>query len=520
MSDALDHLLVDPERDVDALRAALGRADVELGSESISTRTVLDTFDGRLHAAGLRLELRRGPVTELVLLDRGGAPSAHLPAAAAPTSPDELPTGPFRARLAAVVQERALLPVVGLSSRVRTGQRRDRRGKATVTVDVHTRLEVVGDRTASATLPPWAAEVRGSVGHDAAVQQVLDRVAARGLSARDGDLIDLAAELLGVALEGRTSSPTVPLEADEPAVEGFRRVLLNLADSIEANLLGTIDDVDPEFLHELRVAVRRTRSVLARAKGVVPEDVRGHYRGELGWLAALTGPARDLDVYLLEWDGYVAPLEPAARDALRPVRAELDRRRTAAHDDLSVGLRSERYEVLVAGWEHHLRTPSADSTGPSVGKVVAERIRAAQRRVLRAGRAITTHSPPEALHDLRKDAKQLRYLLECFGSLLPTKPRKAFVSSLKGLQDNLGAHQDAEVHVTLLRELAEVLHAPATGKRSRSGVDAATLLAMGQLMEVLDQRRQAERDAFAERFAAYDTRAAARAFDALVAGIG
>jgi CHAD domain-containing protein len=314
----------------------------------------------------------------------------------------------------------------------------------------------------------------------------------------------------------------VPLDADEPAAEGFRRVLLNLADAMESNLLGTIDDIDPEFLHELRVAVRRTRSVLARAKGVLPEEVRQHHRSELGWLGGLTGPARDLDVYLLEWDGYVLPLEPGAAPALEPVRAELERRRVAAHDELSTALRSDRYETLMAGWEHWLRTPIAPETasGPSIGKAVAERVQSAQRKVLRAGRSITTASPGEALHDLRKDAKQLRYLLECFGSLLPTKPRKAFVSSLKGLQDNLGAHQDAEVHVTLLRELAEVLHAPATGKRSRSGVDAATLLAMGQLMEVLDQRRQAERDAFAERFAAYDTRAAARAFDALVAGIG
>src|SRR5262245_32138696 len=136
MPDALDHLLVDPDRDVDALQRALDRADVGLSPAVACTRTVLDTFDGRLHAAGLRLELRKGATSELVLLDRRGAPSAHLPATAAPTTPDELPAGPFRARLAAVDQERALLPVLGLSTRVRSGQRRDRRGKATVTVDV------------------------------------------------------------------------------------------------------------------------------------------------------------------------------------------------------------------------------------------------------------------------------------------------------------------------------------------------------------------------------------------------
>ena len=56
-------------------------------------------------------------------------------------------------------------------------------------------------------------------------------------------------------------------------------------------------------------------------------------------------------------------------------------------------------------------------------------------------------TPAEQVHDLRKDAKKLRYLLECFGSLLPKSPRKQFVKRLKALQDNLGEHQDAEVHV-------------------------------------------------------------------------
>ena len=299
----------------------------------------------------------------------------------------------------------------------------------------------------------------------------------------------------------------MPLDADEPAVEGFRRVLLHLADAIEANLLGTIDATDPECLHELRVAVRRSRCVLGRAKGVVPEDVRAHHRGELGWLSALTGPARDLDVLLLEWDRYLAPLDPGSVRALAPVREELEGRAAAVHEQLSAGLRSERYEDLMAGWERWLRTPSEDVTGPSVGSVAARRIEAAQRRVLRAGRAITADAPPEALHDLRKDAKRLRYLLECFGSLLPRKPRKAFVTTLKDLQDNLGAHQDAEVHGRVLRSVVTDL-----GPRA----DPATASAADALIERLDRRRADEREHFARRFAAYDTPATALALDRLL----
>src|SRR5262249_22278170 len=143
------------------------------------------------------------------------------------------------------------------------------------------------------------------------------------------------------------------------------------------------------------------------------------------------------------------------------------------------------------------------------GPFVAGRVAKAQRKVLEDGRAITPDSPAERLHDLRKDTKKLRYLLECFGSLFPPKGRKAFVEQLKDLQDNLGEHQDAEVHLAHLRELAHDLNERAT-------VDTDALLAMGRLSDHLDRRRAAERAAFVERFAAYDRKSNRRLLDKLL----
>ena len=97
-------------------------------------------------------------------------------------------------------------------------------------------------------------------------------------------------------------------------------MLANLADTIEANRPGTIDDIDEEFLHELRVAVRRTRSVLAESKGVLPDDVRDAQREAFGELGQQTGPARDLDVYVVGWDAYVAPLGLTGDPGLDKVR--------------------------------------------------------------------------------------------------------------------------------------------------------------------------------------------------------
>jgi CHAD domain-containing protein len=334
------------------------------------------------------------------------------------------------------------------------------------------------------------------------------RLRSLGLEGAGGDLAHLVAGT-GVALHGYDDSPTVPLQPDDDALAGFRRVLANLCRTAFANLPGAIDDVDPEFLHDLRVSVRRTRSVLGQGKGVLPGEVRDQYREGFSWLGQVTGPPRDLDVYLLGWDAYVAPLGSEERASLETVRAALCTRQRAAHRELSEQLRSPRAHSLLEGWQRWLTDPEVDERGAGpIGPVVAKRIAAAQSTVLRDGRRIHPDSPGERLHDLRKDAKKLRYLLECFGGLFPSKPRRAFVGQLKALQDNLGEHQDAEVHFGQLRVLARELH--------DDGVGADVLLAMGRLSDQLERRRREEREAFAARFAAYDTKANRRALDDLL----
>lgn len=490
---------------VDALRSS----GFEVDAAAPSTRTVLDTFDGRLHDAGLRLEQRQGVDASLVLLDQRGAPPARLVAGkAVPRWPADLPSGPFRARLASVTEERALLPLLTVTSQVQRTRRVDRRGKVTVRGELHERVTVDGEE-----LPGWFVELSGVAGHDDDRERVITRLATLGLEPVDGDLVATVAERTGHQLEGRSSSPTVPLDPHDGALTAFRCVLANLAATIDHNLQGTIDDVDVEFLHELRVAVRRTRSVLAQGKGVLPADIRDRYRQDFGWLGEVTGPARDLDVYVLGWDDYVGPLALDDPRSLDRVLAELEARRLAAHAELADVLRSDRCRGVLDSWQRWLVDPDVvGETDAPIGPVVAKRIAKAQDKVLTDGRSITPASPPERLHDLRKDTKKLRYLLECFGSLFATKPRKAFVNQLKALQDNLGEHQDAEVHLAELRDLAHDLHARAT-------VDTDALLAMGRLSDHLDRRRARERADFVERFAAYDTKANRRILADLLAEV-
>jgi CHAD domain-containing protein len=116
--------------------------------------------------------------------------------------------------------------------------------------------------------------------------------------------------------------------------------------------------------------------------------------------------------------------------------------------------------------------------------------------MVKLGEAIDAESPAEDYHELRKQGKELRYLLELFGLTLHDEAVvKPMVRALKDLQDVLGRHQDREVQAATLRSLA-------VDVAGRPGGPEA-LIAMGALVRALGEDERAARGEFAAAFAAF-----------------
>lgn len=492
---------------------ALGVDDLIVRPPVDVCRTRFDTFDGRLHAAGLRLELRSrgasGSPAELILSGGGGGP-AHLPHQQGrdPTRPLEassLPSGPLRERLLALSGERALLPQVHVTGRRQSGERRGSEGAPRVRLHLDTELRIGGQPA------PWGAvvEVEELAGGTRAAARLRRALEQQGLEAHPEDALELAAIAAGVDRAGWQGPPRVGLDRRMPALAGFRAVLRPYAEVLEGTWQGTIDDLDPEFLHELRVAVRRSRSLLAAGRRVLPGDVRQELREAFAWLGGVTGPARDLDVQVMGWPELTAVLTPPQAEALAPVLRHLEAERVATHAEVAAALRSERAVGIrdrFRGWldlSDEEVQGGREATMP-LGVVAADRLRAAQRQVLRAGRRIRSDSPPADLHQLRKDAKRLRYLLESFAALGGKRRTRTVVDELRRLQDNLGAFQDAQVQAERLRDAAAAVASVGGGGPEMAG-------AVASLTDHLAERQAVARDHFAERFNAYDRKAARRA---------
>lgn len=489
-----------PDRDAadlaEALSEHLPRAVV--GRARLRTLTLLDTADRRLRAEGLDLtvEATSSGGARLTVQKRGGARSAEVASGRMLRRyrAADLPAGRLRDRLAPLMDVRALVPIVEL-----------RRREVPVTVcnrDAKTVVRLVCadlwalPRTAD---PPsrlsGRVDVTGILGYPRPFARV-DAVLAQRfeMSAASEESSDEAVLSLGGDPEGLASRLEVALTPDEPARHAAARILGRLADVVEANVPGTLADLDPEFLHDLRVAVRRSRSVLRELKGVFDREARRENADALRWIQTVTGSTRDLDVQLLEWEELVAQFPDDRRGELAPVRALLVEKRAAAFRTMKTALRSPQYRQRWAAWRDFL-TRSSGPEQPTAQEVAGRRLRSVYRRMVRDGRAIDDTSPPQALHDLRKRGKELRYLLELFGGLWPAKTVKPMVTSLKNLQQVLGRHQDREVQAATLRSLAPELAASAGG--------AEALLALGSLVDRLIVEQRQARGQFAPRFAEF-----------------
>ena len=313
---------------------------------------------------------------------------------------------------------------------------------------------------------------------------------------------DAAVRALGHDPAALTSKVSVALAPDMRADAAAAAVLRALMAVIEANLDGAVADVDPEFLHDLRVSVRRSRAVQRQLKGVFPPvDLRRH-RGEFRWLQQTTGELRDLDVQLEELDELRRSVgDPYAGD-LAPVAAVLGERRAAAQERVARALRGRRARRGLADWtallEELVELPLGERprAAEPIAVLAGERIAKLFRKMVREGRRIDADSGDEELHELRKRGKELRYMLELFGSeLFDPDVVGPMVKRLKALQDVLGRHQDRHVQVELLRSLAGEI-APRDG-----GPEA--LVAIGAATVTLRQDALAARADFAERFGAF-----------------
>jgi CHAD domain-containing protein len=496
---------------IDAFRALLGDR-LLVPRPTTAQVTFLDTFDWRLHAAGARLTSEREGRSRSLHWSTADAPPYVLPIDAVPRFAADLPSGFLRDRLEPLIEVRRLLELG--SCRVDRCPMRllDDAGNILVRLDL-TEVTILDGGGDACDGPRRQLAVEPVPDQDEAAESLVRRLAEAGLTvASPPDLLAATAAVLGRVPGDYSSKPRIDLRPDQPAEEALRALLHQLLDTLTANVVGVLDDLDIEFLHDLRVATRRTRSALSQLKNVLPAGPVKDFAAEFKWLGGVTGPLRDMDVYLLEMAQHRQQLD-APDDVLGPLDQLLRRTRRNQLRRVRRALRSARFERLVTGWAAFLENPGGAEDEPAeaatpILEIANRRILKAYRRMLKRGKKLQSEPPPELLHRLRIDAKKLRYLLEFFRELYDPSLIATLVKELKKLQDILGGFNDMEVQQRRLREFADRMI-------EEQSAAAATIFAMGRLADVMRERQESYRLQFHDRFEAFASKNSRRLYDRL-----
>lgn len=528
------HIYSQPrELQVTELLAGLDSYTFSQGTSESQKLCLLDSFDWRLHNKALPL-IHDG--TRLFHCDPESFLLDPLNAQEQETRPrfaEELPPSQMTTKLQGLLEERALIPLVQLSRTITSYRILNKQMKTVVLLEAHSFETQNGSSLGYLSCKPMR-------GYAKAHKALLSILQAADLKAPTQPLIQALYKAAGKEPGAYSGKMNLKLEPQQTAETAMCILYSHLLQTMRDNLEGIHKDIDTEFLHDFRVAVRRTRSGLSQVKGVLPPTVVATAKANFAALGNWTGLTRDLDVYLLKRDQYLAMVPQEMVTDLHYLFDHLVVLRQEALAQLLGRFNSQEFADILQSWASQLapnpteasetqnveEPRTEESETPNVEEPLTEASEAlnveeplteasetlnveephteeseapnAQRPIVvisglriykkystirKMSLMINSQSPDTDLHDLRIECKKLRYLLEFFKSLYAPELVSELVRRLKYLQTVLGDFNDLYVQSETLTRLALELKPP--NKRLRR-----IILAIGSLLGILHQQQR------------------------------
>ncbi len=435
-----------------------------LGRGKASTESLhsiyYDSSDRALKAAGIALRVRRKGRSWLQTVKAGRSLRSGLSSASETESRvpagrldlDRVPDPAIRDEVRRRLGDAEPLPVC---------ETRMRRTRRELTLDDGARIELAIDvgevRAGDRTAPLREAELELISGSPASLFR-----AARLLFPEGGiefSTLSKAQRGFLLAEQGRVAEPLEPRGAQSVALrrcmrtgEAAAALLRECLNQIAANVLVIGHGDDPEGPHQLRVGLRRLRTVFALMHPAIGGAELDRLDIEARWLGSSVGHLRDLDVVLSEM---VLP-EVAARPAdagFARLADVLARATQAERQSLRETLRGSRVQGFLldlaafaetAGWVREGDAAQAEALSRPMRERAAIALEGTWRRVRQRARGIARLSIAER-HELRKRLKRLRYAVEFLGPVHSKKLVNPFLKRLKELQTLFGSLNDLAV---------------------------------------------------------------------------
>lgn len=250
-------------------------------------------------------------------------------------------------------------------------------------------------------------------------------------------------------LRAPLKAPPLKLTRALSTGEALKIIVGNCLTQLQGNHEGFLRSPQPEYLHQMRVALRRLRSALGLFGSIIPRPGHSAITDELKWLNKQLTQARDWDVFIMDMLTPVLAHHPH-ESALVTLARSARKLQTGQRAQARKAVRSQRYAKLVQTLSKWTNSGS-ESSEPLV-VLAKSALDKRHKRVRRRGKCFAKLNAAQR-HRLRIAAKKLRYPAEFFAALYPRQTARDYLKALRSLQSVLGVLNDAATAQRLLKEL-------------------------------------------------------------------
>lgn len=237
--------------------------------------------------------------------------------------------------------------------------------------------------------------------------------------------------------------------------QAFVEIIENCLSHIQANQSGVASSEDIDSLHQMRVGLRRLKSVLKMFNNVI--QLPAELQTDLEWLGDQLGEARDWDVLAISTLSKI-DVDDAAIEKIRAAALE---KAKVKHQTAAAALNSTRYAkfllrilqwVGLKAWRATSDQKEHKNLNQDLKRFSTKLLGSDRRRLSKRGDALED-ADSHKRHQVRIAAKKVRYDTEFFQSLYPQKETQTYIKALSKVQDELGWLNDIAVGQGLLLEL-------------------------------------------------------------------
>ncbi len=241
-------------------------------------------------------------------------------------------------------------------------------------------------------------------------------------------------------------------------IDLIKMAIFSLAQTVEKNKDAILKgDLDIERLHQLRVALRKIRTIFKTLDFSFNREFFEWQKENLAVLMKYTNEIRDIDVFLIHLEKYKEILPLKLKSSLDPLCDTLNKEREKRYLDLKALLESELFSEVFKFLKCLCKSDFKDifQKEAQIPVILVSKKVLFKKfdKFLKKAKKIETNSSAKEYHRLRIKIKEIRYLNEFFSAVFDKDKYQKIGDLTKNIQNILGEHQDFEVQKDKLKNL-------------------------------------------------------------------